>query len=112
MDLNTAAASLGLAGLKAAFKKLKGKLSADQQKKLISSAVKELLQMHPDIDSAEASLLAADATGAKPSPELLRAKRMLSSSKSHAYGRKKPAKKRPAKKKVAKKKVAKKKMAK
>ena len=83
MDLNTAGTKLGIAALKKAFKAIKGQLSKRQQKKLICSAISELLQLDPDMDAAEAALVAAEVTRVQPSPTLFRARSMLKRAKSY-----------------------------
>jgi len=103
-------------GLQKALERRKKGVSDTRYRELLSTAICELLTEHPDIDSAEASILAAEATGIQPSPELFRqrlhARRVLNRVKRHT-SRKKVAKnkgvKKAAKKKVAKRKVARKK---
>ena len=78
----------GISALKKAIKSLKKKTSKKKYKKLISSAVFELLKLDPDISAAEASILAAEATDEDPSPELLRAKSMLGKAKTYKTAKK------------------------
>jgi hypothetical protein len=68
-------------GLRAARKTL-GKRKHDQ---LTSAVIAELLKEDPDIDMAEAKLLAARATGVQPDMNLLRAQKMLSRTKLFMY---------------------------
>ena len=86
------------------LEKLQRRRSATDRKKALSAAVAELLKTDPDIDSAEADILALEAVGVKPSPELLRARRMLTSVKTYKRKVGKVKKKKAAKKKMAKKK--------
>lgn len=75
--------TLGLDTVKNGLRTVQGKVSARRYKALLSAAVAELLSEHPDIDLARARILAAEATGTPPSPELLRAKVMLKRAKRH-----------------------------
>jgi hypothetical protein len=68
-------------GLRAARKTL-WKRKHDQ---LISAVIAELLKEDPDIDMAEAKLIAARATGVQPDMNLLRAQKMLSRTKLFAW---------------------------
>jgi hypothetical protein len=83
-------------GLGAARKKL----SKRKCEQLLSAAITELLKEHPDLTAAQARLTAAEATGADPDMQMLRARSMLSSAERfHDYTR--PRGLRAAKKKSA-----------
>jgi len=58
----------------AAMRRQLGKRKADQ---VTSAVIAELLKQSPDITAAEAQLAAIEATGARPTVELHRAKKML-----------------------------------
>jgi len=66
-----------LKGLRSLNKKGWGR----KQKKLLSAVIAELLKVDPDITNAEANLLAAEAVGATPSVDLLRARELLDATK-------------------------------
>lgn len=91
-------ANIGIDAVRQALAALRRRTSKKQFAAYLSAAVTELLELHPDIDLAEAKLLAAEATGEPPSPELLRARQMLAQVKTQARPRRKPKKaaKRPA----------------
>jgi hypothetical protein len=82
--LDPLATKLGLDAVKSALSALKRRSTKKQFAAYLSAAVTELLTLHPDIDLAEAKILAAEATGEPPSPVLLRAKTMLANAKTHA----------------------------
>ena len=86
MILESLLTQLGMESLKAGLQKLREKLSEKDYERLITAAVAELLKEHPDIDDAEAKILAAEATGANPTVKLLRAKGVLSKVKSYGPG--------------------------
>jgi hypothetical protein len=67
------------AGL-SAIRKQFGKRKADQ---MASAVIAELLKQSPDITAAGAQLAAIEATGAKPTPYLHRAKNMYMAVKSY-----------------------------
>ena len=58
-----------IAGLKAARKKMKKR----QYKRMLATAVAQILELHPDIGAKKARRRARKLTGAKPSKRLLRA---------------------------------------
>lgn len=91
-------ANIGIDAVKQALAALRRRTTKKQFAAYLSAAVTELLELHPDIDLAEAKILAAEATGEPPSPELLRARQMLAQVRTHAKPRRKPKKatKRPA----------------
>ncbi len=98
------AAKVGLDAAKGGFETIQKSVSKRKYKAFISAAVAELLALDPDIDLAEAKLLAAQATGVPPSAEFLRAHTMLKKTKAYAKkkGRQKPAGRKPAKRRSAK----------
>jgi hypothetical protein len=59
-------------------------LGARKHAQLTSAAIVELLKEFPDIDAAEAKLIAAEATGVEPDTQLLRARSMLSNARGFA----------------------------
>ena len=95
------AVSFGLNQVLEAFKSLKRRGLGSRDRKLLSSVIRELLKVDPDITQAEATLAAIEATGAKPSAELLRVKGMLNAVKARPGRKMKAAKKAVAYKKKA-----------
>ena len=93
------AAKVGLDAAKGGFETIQKSVSRRKYKEYITAAVAELLALDPDIDLAEAKLLAAHATGVSPSAEFLRAKTMLENTKTYAKrkARHKAPARRPAK---------------
>ncbi len=89
---------------------------AGKQKAALSTVIAELLRIDPDITTAEAQLLAAEAVGAKPTPELLRARDMLKAAKRYKRKKRRPGprrgKKKTTKRKATKRKATKRKAAK
>src|SRR5262249_10601214 len=91
-------AKVGVDAAKGGFETIRKSVSKTKYKEYISAAVAELLALDPDIDLAEAKLLAAQATGVPPSVEFLRAKTMLENTKTYAKKtRRKATHRRPAK---------------
>jgi|SRR5205807_7495429 len=76
-----------LDALKAALGATRRKLGKRKYEQVLSAAIKELLQQHPDISAAEAQLTAIRATGAEPDASLLRAEEMLRNVRGHARRR-------------------------
>ena len=72
-----------LDALKAALGATRRKLGKRKYEQVLSAAIKELLQQHPDITSAEAQLAALRATGVQPDASLLRAEEMLKSARGY-----------------------------
>lgn len=101
MDWMIPGLKAAMEAFKAAYKKGKHELSKREQKKLISNAMTELLQLHPDLDAVDAAIEAAKTTGVKPSAELFRATRMRENVASYKGVKKKVAKKKTVKKKTA-----------
>jgi len=100
MDWTATGVTIALDSLKGAIKRAGNRVSRRKQKQLISTVVRELLNLDPDIDAVDAALAAAEATGVEPTPEIFRARRMRESVV--AYKRK-TAGVRVTKKKTAKK---------
>jgi hypothetical protein len=78
------AAKVGIDAAKGGFETIRKSVSKKKYKEYITAAVAELLALDPDIDLAEAKLLAAHATGVPPSVEFLRARTMLEKTKTYA----------------------------
>jgi hypothetical protein len=77
MGWRKAAAGLGTGATVQALKAVEGQVSKGQYKRLIATAVAELLALHPDIGKAKARRRAKRITGAKPSRKLMRASKNL-----------------------------------
>jgi hypothetical protein len=67
------AAGVGTRTTVGAIEAAKGKVSKRQYKRLIATAVAQLLELHPDIGRQKAIKRARRLTGAKPSKKLMRA---------------------------------------
>jgi hypothetical protein len=67
------AAGLGTGATIRALKAVEGKVSKRKYKRLIATAVAELLALHPDIGRSKARRRAKRITGARPSKKLMRA---------------------------------------
>jgi hypothetical protein len=67
------AAGVGTRSTVSAIRAAKDKVSKRQYKRLIATAVAQLLELHPDIGRQQARKRARRLTGAKPSKKLLRA---------------------------------------
>jgi hypothetical protein len=78
--------NFGLDAVKAGLRKARVGLSKKRYRQLVAAAVAELLVEVPDLALAEANLLAAQALGEPPAPELLRAQAMLKSAKAFGTG--------------------------
>jgi hypothetical protein len=90
MDLEGLATHEGFDFLKAAIRSTYGKA---RRRRLIAEAIRELLALDPDIDTAEARLRAAKALGLTADDLELRADRLLASARRHRSLA--PAKKTP-----------------
>jgi hypothetical protein len=77
MGWRNVAAGLGTAATVNALKAAKGQVSKGKYKRLIATAVAELLALHPDIGKAKALRRAKRLTGARPSKKLMRASKNL-----------------------------------
>src|SRR5687767_8791852 len=73
MGWKEVAAGLGTQGTVSALKAAEGRVSKRKYKRLIATAVAELLVLHPDIGPRKARRRARRLTGAKPSKKLMRA---------------------------------------
>ena len=67
------AAGVGTRTTMGAIEAARGKVSKRQYKRLIATAVAQLLELHPDIGRQKAMKRARRITGAKPSKKLMRA---------------------------------------
>ncbi len=77
MGWTNVAAGLGTQATVSALEAAKGQVSKRQYKRLISTAVAQLLELHPDIGKGKARKRAWRITGAKPSRKVMRAKNNL-----------------------------------
>lgn len=77
MGWRKVAAGLGTGTTVQALKAVQGQVSKGQYKRLIATAVAELLALHPDIGKSKARRRAKRITGAKPSRKLMRASKNL-----------------------------------
>jgi hypothetical protein len=67
------AAGVGTRTTASAIEAARGKVSKRQYKRLIATAVAQLLELHPEIGPRKAAKRARRITGAKPSKKLMRA---------------------------------------
>jgi hypothetical protein len=81
----------GLRQLLEAFKSRRSKGFSKADRQLLSTVIRDLLAIDPDITRAEATIAALKATGAPPDTDLITAERLLGQAKA-----------RPPKKKMAK----------
>ncbi len=72
MSWSNIAAGLGTEATVKALKAAEGQVSKRKYKRLIATAVAELLALHPDIGKAKARRRARRITGARPSKKLMR----------------------------------------
>jgi hypothetical protein len=77
MSWKELAAGLGTQTTVSALRAAKGNVSKTQYKRLIATAVAQLLEEHPDIGPRKARRRARRITGARPSKKMLRTSRML-----------------------------------
>ncbi|HUF36175.1 MAG TPA: hypothetical protein VMN37_09505 [Gemmatimonadales bacterium] len=73
MGWKNVAAGLGTQAAVSGLKAAKDQMSKRQYKRLIATAVAQLLELHPDIGRKKARKRAQRLTGARPSKKLLRA---------------------------------------
>ena len=73
MGWRSVAAGIGTGATVQALKAVEGQVSKRKYKRLIATAVAELLALHPDIGRAKARRRARRITGARPSKKLMRA---------------------------------------
>jgi hypothetical protein len=72
MGWRSVAAGIGTGATVQALKAVEGQVSKRKYKRLIATAVAELLALHPDIGRAKARRRARRITGARPSKKLMR----------------------------------------
>lgn len=77
MGWRNVAAGLGTGATVQALKAVEGQVSKRKYKRLIATAVAELLALHPDIGKAKARRRARRITGARPSKKLIRASKQV-----------------------------------
>jgi hypothetical protein len=77
MGWRSIAAGLGTGATVQALKAVEGQVSKRKYKRLIATAVAELLALHPDIGKAKARRRARRLTGARPSKKLMRARKQV-----------------------------------
>jgi hypothetical protein len=77
MGWTEAAAGLSTHATVTALEAAKDKVNKRQYKRLIATAVAQLLELHPDIGRRKARRRARQVTGAKPSRKLMRARENL-----------------------------------
>jgi hypothetical protein len=77
MSWRSVAAGIGTGTTVQALKALEGQVSKRKFKRLIATAVAELLALHPDIGPGKARRRARRITGARPSKKLMRASRQI-----------------------------------
>jgi hypothetical protein len=77
MSWRSVAAGIGTGTTVQALKALEGQVSKRKFKRLIATAVAELLVLHPDIGPAKARRRAKRITGARPSRKLMRATKQI-----------------------------------
>ncbi len=106
MDFITPTIKPSIDALKSILGAARHKWGKRKYEKLLATTFSELLKEHPDLTAAEANLAAAEAVGATPDVNLLRAKSMYGSAlRFHRAARvkasKKAAKKIPTRKRRA-----------
>ena len=77
MSWRSVAAGIGTGATVKALKAAKGQVSKRKFKRLIATAVAELLALHPDIGPSKARRRARRITGARPSKKLMRATKQI-----------------------------------
>jgi len=77
MSWRNVAAGIGTGATIQALKAVEGQVSKRKFKRLIATAVAELLALHPDIGQAKARRRAKRITGARPSKKLMRATKQI-----------------------------------
>ena len=77
MSWRSVAAGIGTGATVQALKAAKGQVSKRKFKRLIATAVAELLALHPDIGPSKARRRARRITGARPSKKLMRATKQI-----------------------------------
>ena len=79
MDFITPTIKPSIDALKSILGAARRKWGKRKYEKLLAATISELLKEHPDLTAAEANLAAAEAAGATPDVNLLRAKSMYGS---------------------------------
>src|SRR5437667_11157259 len=88
MDFITPTIKPSIDALKSILGAARRKWGKRKYEKLLATTFSELLKEHPDLTAAEANLAAAEAAGATPDVNLLRAKSMYGSAlRFHGAGR-------------------------
>ena len=88
MDVITPTIKPSIDALKSILGAARRKWGKRKYEKLLATTFSELLKEHPDLTAAEANLAAAEAVGATPDVNLLRAKSMYGSAfRFHCAGR-------------------------
>lgn len=108
MEWVSTGVKVALDSLKICIKHASRSISKRKQKELISKVIRELLKLDPDLDAVDATLAAVEATGAEPTAELFRVRRMRHNVASYKKKMVKKKTKKKAKKRMAKKKAKKK----
>jgi hypothetical protein len=96
MDFVTPFIKPSIDAVKAGLRAARHKLGKRKYEGLLAATIAELLKEHPDLDAAEANIAAAEAVGATPDKDLLRAKSMLTSARTFHRARFAKAAKRRA----------------
>jgi hypothetical protein len=86
MDFITPTIKPSIDALKSILAAARRKWGKRKYKKLLAATFSELLKEHPDLNEAEANLAAAEAAGATPDANLLRAKSMYGSARRFHHG--------------------------
>ena len=94
MDFITPTIKPSIDALKSILGAARRKWGKRKYEKLLATTFSELLKEHPDLTAAEANLAAAEAAGATPDVNLLRAKSMYASAQRFHRAVKKTAKAR------------------
>ena len=102
MRWDSSVARLALYTARGTFAAIKRTVPAERHTELLSAAIAQLLEAHPDLDAAEAARRAAKATGVPPSPDLFTADRAPTNG---AADKERAAAPRPARKKAVRKKA-------
>ena len=79
MDFITPTIKPSIDAVKSILGAARRKWGKRKYEKLLAATISELLKEHPDLTAAQANLAAAEATGAAPDVNLLRAKSMYGS---------------------------------
>jgi hypothetical protein len=89
MDFITPSIKPSIDAVKSILGAARRKWGKRKYEKLLATTISELLKEHPDLTAAQANLAAAEAAGATPDVNLLRAKSMYASARRfHGVGKK------------------------